>query len=525
MSAFVRTTIVVPFLVVISLVVVAFPVAGETSAPDGILDDIDFSRTVVLFYGASCPHCHVMLDYLESVAAAYPHLTFVKVEIERALNKANLDLFAATMERYDSVTGGYPRTVIGNRVFLGFLDEAGPSRWIEGFEAYTGYRNQIDAALLALNARVAARIDAGGGYAFPAVAADAEAEIVPIVPVTGGAENATSAAVGSGRGGGAGRTVAIRFGATIAVLVLYGTLAFFIGKRRRNKPLGEDEPHRGQRRRLWIGGGTLLLLAGLFATVAGAPMGAVAESASQLPFPLLVTAIALLDGFNPCAFTVLFILLSLLTYAERRRDMVTVGGVFIAASAAVYIVFIFAVVAIGSVAFSAIGLWALRVVGAGVLGVGVLGVLELRGKRSEMNVTSLSTREKASLSRRAGIVVRKFSTASGVGPRIAALGSTVVLAVIVNSVEFGCTAILPAVYMSSLITTFGPDIALPHVGWTLWYGVVYVLPMTAILVDFLFVFRSNRISEAYGHRLKIVGSAAMVVLGTLLLIAPGVLRF
>jgi hypothetical protein len=304
-----------------------------------------------------------------------------------------------------------------------------------------------------------------------------------------------------------------------AILVVYVAVAFAVIRRRGSAAR--------QHTRLWIGGGGLLAILGLFVIVAGATEGALAGSVTGLPFPLLVTAIALLDGFNPCAFTVLFILLSLLTYARRRRHMVAVGGVFLIASAAIYVAFIFAIIAVGSFALANLGSWILRVIGAAVLIMGGFGMYEtLRsGSGSGSMVTSLSDADKAGLSRRAASVVRRFTEAQTPAARLTALGATAVLAVVVNSVEFGCTAILPAVYMSSLVSSFGPRIGAAHVGWTLWYGVVYVLPMAAILANFVITFRSERMSAIQGRRLKLAGSVVMVGLGGVLAVAPGLLTF
>ncbi|MEX2444974.1 MAG: hypothetical protein WD492_15340, partial [Alkalispirochaeta sp.] len=87
------------------------------------------------------------------------------------------------------------------------------------------------------------------------------------------------------------------------------------------------------------------------------------------------------------------------------------------------------------------------------------------------------------------------------------------------------TAILPAVYMSTLLTTYGPRLGIPHIGWTLWYGLIYVVPMVAILLDFVFTFRSERMSATQGRGLKLTGSGAMIVFGGVLVIAPHLLTF
>ncbi len=60
---------------------------------------------------------------------------------------------------------------------------------------------------------------------------------------------------------------------------------------------------------------------------------------SSLSLPAFTIIIAGLDSFNPCAFFVLFFLLSLLIHAHSRSRMLLIGGVFIFCSGLVYFVF------------------------------------------------------------------------------------------------------------------------------------------------------------------------------------------
>jgi thiol-disulfide isomerase/thioredoxin len=502
---------------VLILATAAAHAGAAPSVPDADTtpaNPIDYSRTVVLFYGERCPHCHEAINYLESVVGEYPLITFVRIEVGQTTNFANRAYFGRVMSRLDSEARGYPRLVVGDRVFAGFTESDGPLQWMESHQAYAGFRNQIAEALEGLHAKVA-RTEGGGrrGSTTPPVVEETD---LTIEPIRSSAERASARGV-PWAAGGLRWGVGLRSIIVAAVLVLYAIIAAVIHRRRGNASK--------QRRRLWIGGGVLLAVLGLFAVLTGTSEGAIAEAVGQLPFPLFVTAIALLDGFNPCAFTVLFILLSLLTYAQRRGHMIAVGGIFVAASAAVYVAFIFAIITIGSFALANVGTWVLRAIGGVVVLLGALGIYEILRPASASPVTSLSAADKAGLSRRAAAVVRRFTEAQTPAARVAALGATAVLAVVVNSVELGCTAILPAVYMSSLISSFGPQIGVAHVLWTLWYGAIYVLPMAAILVNFVITFRSDRMSITQGRHLKLAGSTVMILLGGILAVAPQILTF
>jgi len=458
---------------------------------DSAEGSIDLARTVVLFYSATCSHCHEEMVFLDSIDERYPALDFVQIEIDQSGNEANKAFYARVMELLDSDTGAWPRTVIGNRVFIGFDPSEGPLLWSEPFRAWIGYGNQLEAAIDELNRRAM------------------------------GTEEPRAGEPGDESTGVTGSTDwnrPIRAGfAFLAALTVYGFAAFLRFRRTDARD-----------RRLWIGGGLLVALAGLFAVAGtlpvGAIAGAVAGDSGGWPFPVMVTVIALLDGFNPCAFTVLFILLSLLTYARRRSQMILVGGVFIATSALVYALFIFAMIVIGSFTLARTGTWVLRAVGGIVLVMGVATLRDVFMHRAESR-TALSAGEKARFGRKAGKIVRRFAEAQTWSARILAVGATITLAVAVNGVELGCTAILPAVYMGSLLRTYGTGLRAPHLFWTTWYAVVYVLPMGAILLDFVVTFRSRRIDERYGRVLKVAGGTVMVGFGLLMAFAPGMLVF
>jgi hypothetical protein len=88
-------------------------------------------------------------------------------------------------------------------------------------------------------------------------------------------------------------------------------------------PLLKNKLDNEQRKRYWFGGLIATVIISLFAFITFNPDAVIKQFAQGLPFPLFVSIIALTDGFNPCAFTVLIILLSLLSYTKSKRDMAT----------------------------------------------------------------------------------------------------------------------------------------------------------------------------------------------------------
>ncbi|MRS01794.1 hypothetical protein EG832_00965, partial [bacterium] len=63
------------------------------------------------------------------------------------------------------------------------------------------------------------------------------------------------------------------------------------------------------------------------------------RDAQSLSLPLFTVIIAGLDSFNPCAFFVLFTLLSLLVHAHSRKRLLLIGGIFVFFSGCIYFLF------------------------------------------------------------------------------------------------------------------------------------------------------------------------------------------
>ena len=197
-------------------------------------------------------------------------------------------------------------------------------------------------------------------------------------------------------------------------------------------------------RRFWFGGLATISIVALFLLVTLTPDAVIKSFAQALPFPLFVSVVALADGFNPCAFTVLIILLSLLTHTRRRRDMAIVGGTFVATSAVMYFLFIMVMIGLGAVLLGAV--WHSVFVDFGKRNCD-------RGPDQPERLLLVQegsfpypfpSRSSAPLPSGAGRIVRKLGEAGNDRLKFfAAIGSTILLAVFVNVVELGCTAILP----------------------------------------------------------------------------------
>ena len=100
---------------------------------------------------------------------------------------------------------------------------------------------------------------------------------------------------------------------------------------------------------------------------------------------------------------------------------------------------------------------------------------------------------------------------------------TASLAFIVNLAEFGCTVGLPAIYTRVLslqrLGTLGTYALMAL------YNAVYVVPLVAVFLAFVFTLGRYRLGEKQGRWLKIASGTVMLALGLALVLRPELLMF
>ncbi len=236
-----------------------------------------------------------------------------------------------------------------------------------------------------------------------------------------------------------------------------------------------------------------------------------AMDAAALSLPVLTLVLGGLDAFNPCAFFVLLFLLSLLVHARSRARMALVGGVFVVFSGLLYFVFMAAWLNL----FLVLERGRLVVLAAGLIAV-VLGLVNVKDFVSFRKGPTLSIPEQA----KPGLFARMRGLISAESLP-ALLTGTVVLATAANSYELLCTSGLPMVYTRILTLA-----QLPETTYYLYiaaYNVIYMIPLTAIVVVFTATLGRRKLTEGQGRALKLLSGLMMLGLGLVLLIAPALL--
>ena len=233
---------------------------------------------------------------------------------------------------------------------------------------------------------------------------------------------------------------------------------------------------------------------------------------SVISLPVMTVILGGLDSFNPCAFFVLFFLLSLLIHAKSRKRMFLIGGTFVFFSGFIYFVFMAAWLNLFMVA----GQLLIITVTAGIVALTV-AVINIKDFFFFSKGVSLSIPEKAKpkLFERMRNLLKATSVSS-------MLMGTVVLAIAANSYELLCTAGFPMVF--TRILTLQDLTTGQYYLYLAMYNFIYVVPLATIVVIFTVTLGAKKLTEWQGRKLKLLSGLMMFCLGLILLIDPSLLN-
>ncbi|MBI5846418.1 MAG: hypothetical protein HZB31_00420 [Nitrospirae bacterium] len=233
---------------------------------------------------------------------------------------------------------------------------------------------------------------------------------------------------------------------------------------------------------------------------------------SRVSLPLITVVLGGLDSFNPCAFFVLFFLLSLLVHARSRVRMMMIGGTFVLFSGMIYFLFMAAWLNLFMLAgnLSAITLT------AGVVSL-IVAAINIKDFFFFKKGVSLSIPEgaKPRLFERMRNLLKSTSLAS-------MLGGTMVLALAANTYELLCTAGFPMVFTRILtLHNLSPATYYLYLGL---YNLVYIIPLSIIVAAFTITLGARKLTEWQGRKLKLISGLMMLFLGAILAIKPALLN-
>lgn len=233
----------------------------------------------------------------------------------------------------------------------------------------------------------------------------------------------------------------------------------------------------------------------------------------ELSLPALSVILGLVDGFNPCAMWVLVYLIALVMELNDKKRIWLIVGTFLLASGILYFLFMTAWLNL----FLLVGYLRpiMIIIGLIALGSGILAVREYLQTRGRPTCKIGDEEDK---SKQASRMQEIISSPLTISTMLAIIG----LAFAVNAVEFMCSAGIPAVFTSVLAQSNLSG--LEHYGYILLYDIFYMLDDIIIFCVAAFALSSTDFTQRYAGFSKIVGGTILLILGLLMLFAPGLLR-
>ncbi|MEA3344225.1 MAG: hypothetical protein U9Q16_00895 [Patescibacteria group bacterium] len=233
----------------------------------------------------------------------------------------------------------------------------------------------------------------------------------------------------------------------------------------------------------------------------------------KLSLPVFTFLIALADGFNPCAFFILtFLLASLFGLTGARKKIILVGGIFIFFSALFYFLFmalLFNVFQLGR------GMIILTLI-AGIVAI-ITGLINIKDYFFFQKGVSLTLTKTGKL--KFFEKVKKLSLAKS---NLALIGTATIIAGTVNLYELLCTFGFPMIYSGALVRQELP--ALQYYLYLGLYNIVYIIPLTIIVLIFALTLGRKNFSKIWVRRLKLVSGVMILSLGAILIFKPSLLE-
>lgn len=229
-------------------------------------------------------------------------------------------------------------------------------------------------------------------------------------------------------------------------------------------------------------------------------------SLDDIGLPLFTVAMGLLDGFNPCSLWVLILMISLLAPMQNRLRMFVIAGTFVAVEGIAYFIFMAAWLNL----FLLVGLSRLSEIIIAVIAL-VAGLINLKDFWFFGWGVSLSIPNAA----KPGIYARMRRILTAQNLTGAMLGA-VLLAVLVQVVEFMCTSGFPALY--TRILTLSQLSAVSYYSYLLLYNLAYMFDDMIILGIGIVTLSQRRLQEKEGRWLKLISGGVMLGLGIYLLL-------
>ncbi len=228
---------------------------------------------------------------------------------------------------------------------------------------------------------------------------------------------------------------------------------------------------------------------------------------SQLTLPFLTITLAALDSFNPCAFFILIVLLSMLLYLQSRKKMLIVGTIFIFFSGLFYALFM--LLLFNSFFFTKLYINITSII-VGIVAciIGILNIKDFFYFKQGFSLSIPEDKREATFRR-----MRKLVKSPSL---LVMLGGTIFIAISVNFFELLCTFGFPLYFTNRLALENLPT--LTYYSYILLYTLVYVIPLFVILLLSAFSLGVKKLTERQGRILKLFPGVFLFSFGIVMII-------
>jgi hypothetical protein len=203
--------------------------------------------------------------------------------------------------------------------------------------------------------------------------------------------------------------------------------------------------------------------------------------------------------------------LSMLVNVRNRKRILLIGGIFVFFSGCIYFLFMAAWLNL----FLYLGELRVITVIAALIAIGV-SIINIKDYFFFKIGASLSIPESA----KPGIFGRIRGLMKSTSLPTMVIG-TIMLAIVANLYEMLCTSGFPMVFTRILTLNELPSST--YYLYLILYNIIYVIPLTVIVLVFTVTLGSRKLSEKEGRILKLISGMMMLGLGLLLLFAPDLL--
>lgn len=237
---------------------------------------------------------------------------------------------------------------------------------------------------------------------------------------------------------------------------------------------------------------------------------------AKLSLPVLSIILGTIDGFNPCAMWVLIFLITMLFNMKDRKKMWFLGITFLATSAVVYMLFMFAWLGIAKELIFKV-VWFRYLIAL----VALVGAF-INLKSFYKNIKYGSGCEVVDKEKRKNIIekIKKITTEKSF---LLAILGVMVLAISVNVIELACSAGIPVLFTNVLalnnLTNFQMSL------YVLIYIIFFLIDDILVFVIAMLTLNIKALSTRYSKYSHLIGGILMLVIGLLMLLKPEWLMF